>query len=270
MRHLVVLLVALAGCAHKPLSAASLDETRLVAFIARIEDEAGPKSNVFRNDSSYRPQLKRLDDKEGDRRLGNVLAAGSFNKKAKGQEPELTHHTISRFEIADSLRSNTLSQLPKHSPWSEVVHPVDVARVLESFLVQEVPANAPDYERLAALGADTVVEIVVEEYGMRSEKGRAGAYLVGFARMFRVGGAELYHRKFYSDDLSADLPHLDPFAVNKNAELFADRIQAMIIAISAQVAKDLTPEERREAPTRTDSPRRPKNDQQQPQADDPL
>jgi hypothetical protein len=89
--------------------------------------------------------------------------------------------------------------------------------------------------------------------------------------MFRVGGAELYHRKFYSDDLSAGLPHLDPFAVAKNAQLFADRIQQMIAAISAQVSKDLTPEDRREAPTRPgDSTKRPKNDQQQPQSDDPL
>ncbi len=270
MRHLVVLLAALAGCAHAPLSASALDDTRLVAFIARIEDEAGPKSNVFRNDGSYRDRLKRLDDKEGDRRLGNALAVGSFEKKKGSAEPELVNRTISRFEIADSLRSNTLALLPNQPPWSEVVQPVEVARVLESFLVQEVPANAPDYERLAALGADTVVEIVVEEYGMRSEKGKAGAYLVGFARMFRVKGGELYHRRFYSDDLSAGLPHLDPFEVRKNANLFAERIKQMVAAISAQVAKDLTPE-RREPPARAGDAVKPRpSEPQQPQSDDPL
>ncbi len=266
---MLVLLFAVTGCAHKPLSAAALDETRLIAFIARIEDEAGPRSNVFRNDGAYRDRLKRLDEKEGDRRLGNALAVGSF-KKTKGAEPELIAHTISRFEIADSLRSNTLAQLPKHSPWSEVVQPVDVARVLESFLVQEVPANAPDYERLAALGADTVMEIVVEEYGMRSEKGKAGAYLVGFARMFRVGGAELYRRNFFSDDLNAGLDHLDPFLVAKNAQLFAERIKQMIAAISTQIAKDLTPVERREAPTRAGGDVVKPRQNDQPQADDPL
>ena len=123
------------------MSAAALDETKSIAFIARIEDEAGPRSNVFRFDGSYKDKLKRLDDKEGDRRLGNALTVGSLEKTKSG-EYEVTHHTISRFEIADSLRSGTLSMLPKHSPWSEVVHPVEVARVLESFLVHEVPANA--------------------------------------------------------------------------------------------------------------------------------
>lgn len=265
---LVVLAVALAGCAHKPLSAASLDETKSIAFIARIEDEAGPKSNVFRADGAYKDRLKRLDEKEGDRRLGNALTVGSLEKSKSG-EYEVTHRTISRFEIADSLRSNTLAQLPKHSPWSEVVQPVAVARVLESFLVHEVPANAPDYERLAALGADTIMEIVVEEYGMRSEKGKAGVYLVGFARMFRINGPELYHRRFYSDDLNAGLEGLDPFAVRKNTELFAARIKQMVLAISTQVAKDLTPAERREA-TSTPGPKPRTTPGEVPQADDPL
>ena len=263
---LVVLLVALVGCAHKPLSASALDETRSIAFIARIEDEAGPRSNVFRADGSYKERLKRLDDKEGDRRLGNALTVGSLEKNQQG-EYEVTHHTISRFEIADSLRVNTLAQLPKHSPWSDVVHPVEVARVLESFLVHEVPANAPDYERLGALGADTIVEIVVEDYGMRSERGKAGTYLVGFARMFRINGPELYHRRFYSDDLSAGLEPLDPFAVRKNTELFAARIKQIVGAVAAQVARDLTPAERRE-PTGPSKPRAKPGDV--PQADDPL
>lgn len=265
---LVVLLLSLVGCAHKPLSASELDQTKLIAFIARIEDEAGPKSNVFRNDSSYKERLKRLDDKEGDRRLGNALAVGSLEKNKAG-EYEVVHHTISRFEVADSLRANTLAALPKQSPWSEVVHPVDVARVLESFLVHEVPANAPDYERLAALGADTIVEIVVEEYGLRSEKGKAGAYLMGFARMFRINGPELYHRRFYSDDLNAGLEGLDPFAVRKNTELFSARIKQMVAAISAQVAKDLTPAERREQSTTPDQSK-PRTKPDVPQADDPL
>ncbi len=241
------------GCAHRPLSASSLDETRQIAFLARIEDEAGPRSRVFREDSAYRPVLapRRIDDKEADRRLGNVLAAGSFDKSKR-----LTAHTISRFELADSLRSNTLALLPNTSPWAEVVQPVEVARVLESFLVQEVPANAPDYQRLLALGADTVVEIVVEEYGMRSKGGKAGAYVVGFARMFRIDGPTLYVRRFVSDDVSAGLDHLDPFAVSKNATLFKDRVKQLVLAVSAQVAKDLTPAERREGAPSTGPVRR--------------
>ncbi len=238
---LVMSLMFFSACAHQPLSASALDETRVVALIARIEDEAGPKSKVFADDNSYRDRLKRLDDKEGDRRLGNALALGSFEKG------ELTHHSISRFEVADSLRSNTLALLPRQTPWTAVIHPVKVARVLESFLVQQVPANAPDYQLLGALGADTVVELVVEEYGMRSEKGVAGVYLKGFARMFRIGGGQLYHRRFSVDDVSAGAPHLDPFAVRKNTELFAARVKALLSVISTQIASDLSPAERKEA-----------------------
>lgn len=266
--------VVLAGCAHHPLSASALDETHVVAFIARIQDQAGPKSNVF-HDGAYKEKLKRIEPAEADRRLGNALTVGSFNrdKDKSGKEfgePKLAAHTISRFEIADSLRANTLALLPRQAPWSDVVHPVEVARVLESFLVNEVPANAPDYERLAALGADTVVEIVVEEYGMRSEGGKAGAYLSGFARMFRVNGGELYRRSFYSDDLSAGLEHLDPFAVRRDAQLFAARIKQQVAAISVQLAEDLNPR-REAAAARPDRPvKRSNGNTTQPQADDPL
>lgn len=254
------------GCAFRPLSSSALDATKSVAFIARIEDGAGPTSRVFRDDISYREKLKRLDDKEADRRLGNALTVGSYNKKG-----ELDAHTISRFELADSLRSNTLAELPRREPWSDVVHPVQVARVLESFLVQEVPANAPDYERLSALGADTVVEIVIEEYGMRSERGVAGAYMLGFARMFRIGGGELYRRNFISDDLRAGSPHLDPFEVRKNAQLFAARIKQMVLAVSSQVAKDLSPEGSASSkPASETSKKNAQPEQTAPQPDDPL
>jgi hypothetical protein len=256
------------GCAHVPLSASALDETKQVAFLARIEDEAGPKSRVFREDASYRPVLapRRIDDKEADRRLGNVLAAGSFDKSKR-----LVAHTISRFELAEALRSTTLALLPKVSPWVEVVHPADVARVLESFLVQEVPANAPDYERLLALGADTVLELVVEEYGMRSRGGRAGAYVIGFARMFRINGPTLYLRRFVSDDVTAGVDHLDPFAVSKNATLFKDRVKQIVLAVAEQVAKDLTPPARRELAPGSGPVRRMKQPVVPvPEEDDPL
>ncbi len=253
------------GCAlHLP-SAAALGETRQIAFIARIDDNAGPHSTVFRDDGSYAEKLKRLSPEEADRRLGNALTVGSYDKQG-----ELAVHTISRFEFADSLRSSTLALLPKTEPWTRVVHPVKVARVLESFLVQEVPANAPDYERLKSLGADTVMEIVIEDYGMRSHNGVAGVYVLGFAHMFRIGGGEIYRRSFISDDLNAGLPHLDPFEVRKNAELFSARIRQMVTGIAMTVAKDLTLESTSAAPANN----APANDSQptaeQPPSDDPL
>jgi hypothetical protein len=270
MRLFLPVVLLLCACAHSPLSAAALDETHGVAIVARIEDEAGPRSTVFRDDASYRPLLapRRIDDKEADRRLTAVLTSGTTEKDPSGGR-RVKAHTISRFELADTLRSTLLSLLPRENPWSAAANPGDVARALESFLVQEVPANAPDYLRLTELGMDTVVEIVIESYGMRSEGGRAGVFLVGTARMFRIGGAALYHRHFTSDDVSAGAVAMDPFAVAKNADLFAQRIKPLISAVAEQVARDLTvqrPAVRRDEP-KTPRPLTPRVPDQ---GDDPL
>lgn len=242
MNRVLVVLLLMTGCAHAPLSRASLETTRAVAIISRIADEAGPRSTVFRDDSSYRPQLdaRRLEPKEADRRLSVVLARGSFQKDADGTR-RLVAHTVSRFELAESLRSQVLEKLPRRAPWTKTISPVEVARVLESFLVQEVPANAPDYELLVPLGADTVLEIVIEDYGLHSERGRVGAYVIGFARMFRIGGGELYHRRFAADDLTAQLESLDPFVVAKDASKFGDRIKALMAGVTSLLAADLSP-----------------------------
>ena len=69
--------------------------------------------------------------------------------------------------------------------------------------------------------------------------------------------------------LWAFLAPLDPFAVRKNTELFGERIKQMVTAISAQVAKDLAPEERREVVPEKTRPREPKPGAV-PAADDPL
>lgn len=233
----VAALSLLAGCAHHPLAGRDLERFSHPAFVSRIEDGAGPHSNVFRDDaSSYKDRLKTLDPKEADRRLTLKLTQGT---------PEIP--SISRFEVADTLRAEVVSQLARERPWSSLESPAAVARALESFLVDEVPANAPDYERLRQLSTDAVVEIVIEDYGMRSEKGRAGVTLKGHARLFTIDGAELYHRRFRSDDVAAGAEHLDPFAVAKNPGLFRARLHTMLLAIAAVVAKDLSPEDRQRA-----------------------
>lgn len=234
----------LAACAHRQLSADDLNQVERPAFIARIEEEAGPHSTVFREDPSYDAKLKKLDRKEADRRLADKLANGVRDPKT-GQK---IIAAITRFEIADSLRAETLSHLPRTAPWTTVVNPADVASVLESFLVDEVPANAPDYERLKPLGADAIIELVIEDFGMRSEKGRAGIVLSGYARLFMANGHEIYYRRFISDEVKAELEPLDPFAVAKNPSLFRSRLRAMIAVIGKQLAADLTPAERTSPP----------------------
>jgi hypothetical protein len=123
-KQLLLSLVAvfiLAGCSHSPMSGRAVSRMIRPALVARIEEGAGPRSIVFRDDGAYGNKLKKLDPKEADRRLQVKLAQG-----------------VSRFEVSDSLRANTLAMLPESSPWANAVHPGEVARALESFLVEEV------------------------------------------------------------------------------------------------------------------------------------
>jgi hypothetical protein len=240
MRLLPVVLLLAVGCAHKPLSGASLDEVTRPAFISRIEDEAGPKSRVFRGDGSYGDKLKKLSAKEADRRLAAKLAGGAEDVEGN-KKP-----TINRFQVADTLRSHTLSKLPRERPWTNTARPGDVAAALQSFLVEEVPANAPDYELLRPLGVDAVVEFVVEEYGMRSEDGRAGCYVVGYGRMFMLdGGGNIWYRSFRADQVESGQPHLDPFKVAKDTTLFRAEMSQLLKAVAEVFANDLNPPDRR-------------------------
>jgi hypothetical protein len=212
------------------LSGPDLDRVRRPAFISRIEIEAGPKSRVFREDSAYREKLKKLEPKEADRRLQAKLAAA-----------------VSRFQISERLRANTFRQLPREErPWVNTVDPARVATVLESFLVEEVPANAPDYDLLAPLGVDTVVEFVVQEYGMRSRGGKAGAYIQGYGRMFKLKDrSEIWRMPFQVDRVAEGAEHLDPFKVGKDPSLFRQAMTAMLDEISDRFAQELTPKDRK-------------------------
>lgn len=223
---LLILLALVSGCASQRLSGASLERVARPAFVSRIEEGAGPKSLVFREDDAYRAKLKKLEPKEADRRLQAKLA-----------------QAMTRFEISERLRVHTFSQLPKELPWTATVEPALVASALESYLVEEVPANAPDYGLLAPLGADTVVEFVIQDYGMRSEDGRAGAYLKGYGRMFTLDGRrELWRRPFRVDQVESGAEHLDPFRVGKTPELFREAMTELLDEVAARFITDLTPE----------------------------
>jgi len=227
-----LLLILLSACTSSRLSGANLDRVVQPAFVSRIEDGAGPKSLVFREDGSYSEKLKKLEPKEADRRLQAKLAAA-----------------VTRFEISERLRVNTINQLPRERPWTNIIDPARVATALESFLVEEVPANAPDYDLLVPLGADAIVEFVVQDYGMRSEKGRAGAYIKGYGRMFWLDGrTEVWRRAFDADQLQLGDEHLDPFRVGKNPELFQRAMSSLVDEVSAQFTEDLTPKDRRGGP----------------------
>lgn len=231
-RVFLVLMAFLSGCATTRLSGADLDRVMQPAFISRIEEDAGPKSRVFREDGAYGDKLKKLEPKEADRRLQAKLSKA-----------------VTRFEISERLRVGTINRLPQERPWTNIVDPARVATALESFLVEEVPANAPDYDLLVPLGVDTVVEFVIEDYGMRSDNGHAGAYVKGYGRMFRLAGrSELWRRPFEADQIDQGAPHLDPFKVGKDPDLFRQAITELLDGVSEQFVKDLTPKDRRGGP----------------------
>ncbi|RKH57004.1 hypothetical protein D7W81_32395 [Corallococcus aberystwythensis] len=194
---------------------------------------------MFQEDSAYSDKLKKLEPKEADRRLTVKL-----------------QQAVTRFELSERLRVTTLSRLPEEAPWTDAVDPARVASALESFLVEEVPANAPDYDLMGPLGADTVVEFVIQDYGMRSDDGRAGAYLKGYGRMFRVDGrSELWRRPFDLDAVEQGAPHLDPFKVGKEPELFRLAMTDLLDKVADMFVKDLTPTNRKgSAPTGNTAP----------------
>lgn len=230
-RGTLVALVALmsSGCAHKPLSGADLDRVQRPAFISRIEEQAGPRSEVFSEDSAYKDKLKKLSPKEADRRLVNHMRKG-----------------MSRFEVSEHLRANTFGQLPREYPWTNLVPPVKVAGALQTFLVEEVPANAPDYDLLSEFGTDAIVEFVIEKYGMRSDNGRAGVFAEGYGRMFFLDGRrEIWYRAFRVDQVDLQLPHLDPFKVAKDPVLFRQQMGEALNGVAQQFAQDLQPADRR-------------------------
>jgi len=215
--------LCLGGCAHQPLPPDGLRQVHRPAFASWIEDGAGPKSRVFREDSSYLGKLQRLDPKEADRRLQVKLAKA-----------------MSRFETSDRLRAVTLANLPKERPWTDAVDPAKVAGALESFLVEQVPANPPDYELLKPLGADSVVEFVIEDFGLKSANGRAASYVSGRGRMFIIGGSELWRQSFRLEQPSQ--PGLDPFRVAQEPELFRSELSRLLDAAALQFAAELNPE----------------------------
>lgn len=224
-------LLFLSGCFHIPLSGGDLDRVSRPAFVTWIEAGAGPKSTVFRDDNAYAAKLKKLDAREADRRLQLKL-----------------EKSVSRFEISDRLRSATMAKLPREAPWTNTVDPATVATVLESFLVEEVPATPPDPNLLKPLGVDAVLEFVVEDYGMRSQGGHSGAYIRGYGRMYFLGGGTLWKRSFSIDGIDQRRPHLDPFLVAKDPYLFRNEMAALEEIVTDQVAKDLNPPNRRGGP----------------------
>jgi hypothetical protein len=223
-----LLTLGLAGCAHGTLEGSDLDRVQRPAFVSRVSDEAGPRVTVYRSDSAQAAKLAGASPEDADKKLEDSLRP-----------------TLSRFEAAERLRSHVWAAIQTEKPWSQAVPPSQVASALETFLVQEVPGNAPDYGRLKPLGADSVVEFVIEEYGVRTEKGVPQTWVKGTGRMFRLGdGGELWHTGFSGTSTDAGLKPLDPSGLASDPRPFHEQMVAVLDSVSVRLARQLSPSNR--------------------------
>jgi len=224
------------SCAHKSLNVAELDTLQKPAFVGRILKDAGPKATVFTDDASFREGLRKLTPAEGNRRLANWLR--------QGLPPQ---------ELSDGLRSRTMLHLEHRAPFRHAAEPSRVARALGIFLVQDEADAKPNYQVLTELNVDSVVEVVIEGYGIRSAQGKIRFWVKGHGRMFRLkGGKVLWKRSFYAEEEASSLPATNPFAMAKDPSMFRNRIHWMLDTIAQRFAEDLSPGHR----ARVDAPRR--------------
>jgi hypothetical protein len=222
VRLLCVGTLAAFGCSHAQLSGTDLDRVQRPAYVGRVAEGAGPK-------------------------------AGGGTDSADAQLVSAMNAAIGKFEVSERLRSQVSVALKGEKPWSNAVPASQVASALETFLVERVPAVAPDYDRLRPTGADSVVELVVEEYGLRPEAGGSQSYVRGYARMFLLaGGSELWRTDFQRSAGGQGLPALDRTAVQSNAGPYGDQMRSLLDGVAVALAQELTPPGRRGgAPTPT-------------------
>lgn len=216
LRSLCLGALATLGCSHAQLSGAELDRVQRPAYVGRVAEGAGPQ------------------------------ARGAGPEQSEAQLVSAMNAAIGKFEVSERLRSQLSVALKDEKPWSNAVPASRVASVLETFLVERVPAVPPDFDRLKSTGADAVVELVVESYGLQPVGSTAQAYVRGYARMFLLGnGSELWRGTFLRTATAQGLSTLDAAGVLENAAPYGDQVRALLDGAALQLAAELTPPDRR-------------------------
>jgi hypothetical protein len=202
------------GCSHAQLTGADLDRVQRPAYVARLAEGAGPKA----------VGVQSATDASAAQLLASMNAA------------------IGKFEVSERLRSQLAVALKSEKPWSNAVPASQVASVLETFLVERVPAVPPDYSLLKPTGADAVVELVVEEYGLRPQGTQSQSFLKGTARMFLLSdNSELWRTEFQRSGEVQGLPPLEASALVSNAGPYGDQLRTLLDATAQTLAQELSP-----------------------------
>ncbi len=202
------------GCSHAQLTGADLDRVQRPAYVARLAEGAGPKA----------------------------LGVQSATDASAAQLLASMNAAIGKFEVSERLRSQLAVALKSEKPWSNAVPASQVASVLETFLVERVPAVSPDYSLLKPTGADAVVELVVEEYGLRPQGTQSQSFLKGTARLFLLSdNSELWRTEFQRSGEVQGLPPLDAAALVSNAGPYGDQLRTLLDATAQTLAQELSP-----------------------------
>jgi hypothetical protein len=216
-RLLALVALATSACSHTQLSGADLDRVQRPAYVGRVAEGAGPKGEVNSTDATSQAQL-----------------VGALNG------------SVGRFEMSERLRSQVANALHTEKPWSSAVPAAQVASALETFLVERVPAVPPNYSLLKPTGADAVVELVIEDYGVRQEGATVQTYLRGSARMFLLAdGSDLWRTSFERVAGAQGLAALDPSALAKDATPYGEQMRVLLDGTAQALALELTPPGRR-------------------------
>jgi hypothetical protein len=212
LRPLYLLSLAALSCTHAQLSGADLDRVQRPAYVGRVAEGAGPRAP--------------------DATAAQLAAMNA---------------AIGKFEVSERLRSQVAFALKAEKPWSSAIPASRVASALETLLVERVPSVPPDFNRLKPLGADSVVELVVEEYGLQLGTGQT--FVRGYGRMFLLAdGMELWRTDFQRSGQSQGLPALDTAGLASNASAYGDQLRALLDSAALGLAGELTPPGRRGGP----------------------
>ncbi len=203
-------MLATCGCSHTQLTGAELDRVQRPAYVGRLADGAGPK------------------------------AQGVGTSEA--QLVTAMNAAIGKFEVSERLRSQLAVALRGQAPWSNAVPASQVASALETFLVERDPPVPPDYNRLKPTGADAVLEVVVEDYGLKAQGTVAQTYLRGYTRLFLLAdGTEVWRGDFERSGTGQGLRLLDVAGLASNASPYGDQLRALLDATALELGRQLSP-----------------------------